>query len=233
HALGLAPELVLFLPEHGCLVTRFAAGPAAEPGDVRRPEVLAGVARHLRAFHGGPALPVRFDVIALGERHRELVRARGGTVPPAYDEAARLAARIAATLGGAEHALVPCHNDLLPSNFILPAGGPITIVDWEYAGMNDRYFDLGNLAVNNELSPADEQLLLEAYWEEPASERRLATLSLMRIFSDYREASWGLAQTVLSELDFDFPAYADKHLARMLDAAAGPDLEGWLRAATA
>ncbi len=31
------------------------------------------------------------------------------------------------------------------------------IVDWEYAGMGDRYFDLGNLSVNNDFAEADDE----------------------------------------------------------------------------
>ena len=44
----------------------------------------------------------------------------------------------------------PCHNDLLTANFI-DDGTRIRIVDWEYAGMGDRFFDLANFAVNNDL----------------------------------------------------------------------------------
>ena len=35
------------------------------------------------------------------------------------------------------------------------------IVDWEYAGMGNRYFDLGNLSVNNGFDEADDERLLE------------------------------------------------------------------------
>ena len=61
---------------------------------------------------------------------------------------------------------MPCHNDLLAANFI---AGPerLWIVDWEYAGMGDRYFDLANFAVNNELGEADEEALLGDYFGEP------------------------------------------------------------------
>ena len=48
----------------------------------------------------------------------------------------------------------PCHNDLLAANFIRGAE-QLWIVDWEYAGMGDRYFDLANFAVNNELGEAE------------------------------------------------------------------------------
>ena len=41
------------------------------------------------------------------------------------------------------------HNDLLNANFL--DDGSIRILDWEYAGMADPYFDLANFSVNNEL----------------------------------------------------------------------------------
>ena len=70
--------------------------------------------------------------------------------------------------------------------------------------MGNRYFDLGNLSVNNGLNEAGDEWLLECYWGEPCTRRRLATVRLMRIMSDFREAMWGVVQTAISEIDFDF-----------------------------
>ena len=42
----------------------------------------------------------------------------------------------------------------------------------------------------------------------------------MKFMSDFREAMWGVVQTVVSELDFDFDAYADKHFERLLETAS-------------
>ena len=53
----------------------------------------------------------------------------------------------------------------------------------------------------------------------------------MRFMSDFREAMWGVVQTALSELDFDFEGYAAKHFDRMLETAAHSDFETWLREA--
>ena len=61
---------------------------------------------------------------------------------------------------------MPAHNDLLPANF-LRDGERMQLIDWEYAGMGDRWFDLGNFAVNNELDDEQEAQLLEAYFGEP------------------------------------------------------------------
>ena len=44
----------------------------------------------------------------------------------------------------------------------------------------------------------------------------------MRIMSDFREGMWGVVQTAISELDFDFVAYADEHLGRVAAAFADP-----------
>ena len=74
-------------------------------------------------------------------------------LPDAYAEAHARAAEIEAALTGPEHEPVPCHDDLLAANFIRGADR-LWIVDWEYAGMGDRYFDLANFAVNNELDEA-------------------------------------------------------------------------------
>jgi thiamine kinase-like enzyme len=155
---------------------------------------------------------------------------RGAAVPVSYEWAAAAALRIEAVLVGPEHEPVPCHNDLLATNFIRTQRG-IRIVDWEYAGMNDRYFDLGNFAVNNELDEAGEAALLAAYFEAPASDRRLASLQLMRFMSDFREAMWGAVQSTISDLDFDFRDYCEKHFERMRELYAEGRLEQLLEEA--
>ena len=122
---------------------------------------------------------------------------------------------------------MPCHNDLLPANFIHD-GERLRIVDWEYAGMGNRYFDLANLSVNNGLNEAGDEWLLECYWGEPCTRRRLATVRLMRIMSDFREAMWGVVQSAISDIDFDFAAYAEEHFESVRAGFADPRFAVWL-----
>jgi hypothetical protein len=44
----------------------------------------------------------------------------------------------------------------------------------------------------------------------------------MRFMSDFREAMWGVLQGTISDLDFDFGAYAGKHFERLAAAEADP-----------
>jgi thiamine kinase-like enzyme len=221
--IGVGPEVVAYRPDLEVLVTRWVEGTPATPEELRVSPALEQVAAALRAIHGGPPLDARFDAFALVVEYRDEVRERGGTDPGGFHEAAAAAARIQSVLTGPDHDPVPCHNDLLPANF-LHDGDRIRIVDWEYAGMGDRFFDLGNLAVNNAFGPADEERLIAAYFGEPSG-RRLAALRLMRVMSDFREAMWGAVQDVVSELEFDYAAYRDEHFERLLAGVRAPEFE--------
>jgi thiamine kinase-like enzyme len=222
---GVGPEVVVMLDDPPCLVTRFVVGEPVSAEELREPAATAEVAAALRTLHAcGEQLPVEFSSFRVVESYAERIAARGGAVPSSYEWAAAAAHRIEAALVGPEHEPVPCHDDLLAANFLRSRRG-IRIVDWEYAGMGDRYFDLGNFAVNNELDAEGEAALLSAYFEAPASERRLASLRLMRFMSDFREAMWGAVQGTISDLDFDFDGYCEKHFERMRGFAADERLE--------
>src|SRR5215212_9718758 len=225
-ATGFGPEVLAFEQGLGCLVTAYIEGSpvTAEQLQGRIPELV----RPLRAIHAGSPLGNAFDPFAVVERYAELARERGGRVPAAVTELAGAAARIRPELRGPEHDPVPCHNDLLTAN-LLDDGERLRIVDWEYAGMGDRFFDLGNLSVNNGFAEADDERLLAAYFGEPATPRRFAALRLMRILSDLREGMWGVVQTAISTLDFDFAGYADEHLERVAAGLADPRFDTWLR----
>lgn len=228
--LGIGPALVA--AGEGYLVTEYLD---AAPVDSARLRADPGsVARGLRAFHDcGLRLPTRFWVPDLLADYAAIVIEQGGWLPDRYGAARALADRIGAALPLVDP--VPCHDDLLGGNLLARREAPTVaiLVDWEYAGMGHRMFDLGNLAVNNDFDAAAEERLLEAYFGESPTPRRRAALALMRILSDAREAAWGVLQGVISELDFDFGAYARAHFRRLERAAAHPQLEEWLDGATA
>ena len=146
---GVAPPVAALLEDPPCLVTTFIERQRDDAEELRE----AGRARGggLGALHDSGA-PCRARSTPSGSssptpRPR---RERGAEIPDVYGEAHGHADEIEAALSGPEHEPGP-----LPQR---PPGGQLPrrrravwIVDWEYAGMGDRYFDLGNFAVNNEL----------------------------------------------------------------------------------
>jgi len=213
--LGFAPRVVTLLEDPPCLVTAFVSGEPAGPGDLRDGETVAEVARLLRSLHESKAeLPTPFDPFRLAEEYAATARSHGAEPPAGYDESLAAAREVQEAVRGQDgHEPVPAHNDLLPANF-LRDGHHLQLIDWEYAGMGDRWFDLGNFAANNELDDAGERTLLEAYFGSTPDDRELATLKLFRFVSDFREGMWGTVQSVLSDVEFDFRAYAERHFER-------------------
>ncbi len=225
--LGIAPAVAAALED--CLVTRFLSCAPLDSQAIA--ERVGEIARALRRFHTTAArLPVSFWVPELLEDYARVVRQRAGTLPSAFAEAVAVAARIARAVPLSQPR--PCHNDLLAGNILRARDdGRMMIVDWEDAGMGHPCFDLGNLSINNDFDEATDERLLAAYCgEEPSSGAR-ATLKLMRVLSDAREAAWGVVQAAISELDFDFERYGREHFERLHAAAAHPDFDAWLAAA--
>jgi thiamine kinase-like enzyme len=223
--LGFAPRVVTLLDDPQCLVTAFVDGAAAD-GAYMRDGAIPEVARDLRALHdSGLELPKQFDPFSLVEDYAETARSHGAELPDSYDKLLAGMKQVErAVRDKPGHEPVPAHNDLLPANF-LHDGGRIQLIDWEYAGMGDRWFDLGNFAANNELSEEQEADVLHAYYGTPPDEVALATLRLFRFVSDFREGMWATVQSVLSDVDFDFRAYARKHFERAEKALADPRFE--------
>jgi len=195
---------------------------------MQRRDRLAAVAASLRRVHDGPAIPGLFVPFRIVEAYRALALARGVAIPPEYEIAMAVARRIELAFLTAPLELRACHNDLLNANFI-DDGSRIRIVDWEYAGMGDPFFDLGNFAVNHELDGDGEAALLAAYDGGTVRRDHLARLRLMRLVSDFREAMWGVLQQGISTLDVDFRAYAAEHFDRLLAGASTPAFEAELR----
>jgi thiamine kinase-like enzyme len=228
-AAGLAPEAVYFVEPEGYLITRFITGQPVTPDEMRQPEIIEQLAGLLQRVHALPPIPGSFSPFRVVDDYRRLADARGVTGWPADFEA--LLARgqaIEAAFKRDPAFPCPCHNDLLNENFLREAGsGRIYLLDWEYAGMGDSYFDLANLAAHHRFTDEHDALLLRAYFGE-ATPRRLARLRLMKCMSDFREAMWGMLQLGLSSLNFDFRGYATDFFGRLRARLADPRVEEWL-----
>jgi thiamine kinase-like enzyme len=220
-ALGVAPEVVAFDPEHGFLVRRFVPGRVLEPADVRTPARLERVTGSLRRLHRTGAGGGRFSAFEVIRAYHRLACDRRVALPGQLAAALRILNALERVLQ-AEGLPVPCHNDLLPANLI-DDEHCVRIIDWEYAGMGDPFFDLANLAANCEFGASDECALLSCYFGE-AHASHLLRLRRMRLVSDLREAMWGFVQVGISTLPVDYVEYGQRHLRRFFDQLQHCDL---------
>ena len=229
-SLGIGAEVVFADGSRDLMVTRFIRGSVMTSETAAEPRTLRRLVDSIRRTHEGPEFPGVFSAFdAVRQLHRSAVE-HGVSLPTEVAEALSRLTLIEQAIGRPDRPR-PCHNDLLPGNFI-DDGERIRIIDWEYAAMGDRFFDLGNLAVNLSLNEDSCRALLAEYFGRTHPED-LARVYLMRMASDMREACWGFLQVGLSTLDFDFRAYGMKHLDRFLAHTAAPEFPSLLQQASA
>lgn len=216
---GLSPEVIHASP--GALVLRFIeGGRPLTPADVRDPATLARVValvrrchRDVRAHLRGPA-PF-FWVFCVLEDYFATLGEGASRWAPELSRLAAASAALEAAVGSID--LVFGHNDLLAAN-VIDDGDRLWLIDWEYAGYGSPLFDLGGLSSNNELSPEDDERLLEAYFERPPDDALRRRFAAMRCASLLREATWGMVSELHLTLPIDYAAYTRENLARFTRA---------------
>lgn len=222
---GVGADVVHFLPAEDALITHFISGDSISPERAAQPDMLKRIVSAMHRYHAGSAFPGTFSPFQTVRTYHALAHEHGVTFPDTLPQIFTLMQQIETALRPVQQ-MRPCHNDLLASNFI-DDGQSIRIIDWEYAAMGDLFFDLGNFAVNQEFSSEQCVHLLQCYFGEvrPVDE---AHLHLMRLASDLRESFWGFLQLGVSELDFDYKAYAHHHLNRFLHNVSTASFQQWL-----
>jgi thiamine kinase-like enzyme len=224
--LGIAPEVMFFIRPEGYLVTRFISGRTILPEELRQPENILRVVAALQKIHSMPPIPGLFDSFQVVRDYTEIAQRYNVQFPVKFDWLISRMNDAEAALRSQPLTARPCHNDLLNANFLV-TDQQIYILDWEYAGMGDIFFDLANFSNNHELSRDEDHLLLDCYFGK-VSPPHLAHLNIMKIMSDFREAMWGQVQIGISDLDFDFREYANKHFERLTKNIQNPDWNQWL-----
>jgi thiamine kinase-like enzyme len=224
HAVGLSPEVVYHEP--GAFVLRFIEGRTLKPEDVRPRAMLERIVPLLHTCHRrmpeqvrGPAL--MFWVFHVLRDYAARLHEEGARMRSALPRLMEIAQRLERAVGPID--LVYGHNDLLPANLI-DDGRRLWLIDWEYGGYNSPLFDLGNLASNNGLAPADEHWLLEAYFERPLTDELRRRYAAMKCASLLREAMWSMVSEMHFTLDFDYVAYSNEYLRRFETAQKALEL---------
>jgi thiamine kinase-like enzyme len=234
---GFGAKVVAFLEPEQFLVTEFLH--ADEVPDLEVGTTIEHVGTILARTHASKPVATEFNCFEIAKQYARVAAQHLVPLPSILTEALRIAERVRAVFAKRHEPLVPAHNDLLNANFLRSrndeiASSKLWLIDWEYAGMNNRWFDLGNLVTNNHISEAGQIRLLESYLSTPgqkrsATEGALARITLMAVMSDLREAMWGVAQQGLSTIDFDYATYANDHFTRMLTNAASPSFSDALQ----
>ena len=229
---GIAPPVIHADPATGLMVTRFIPDTVTMTPDLFRSRTGSPerAARAFRRLHdSGEVFPARFDLFAMIDEYSTLLGTKSVSLPTGYTAALEDAQAARKALAAHPVALVPCHCDPLCENF-LDTGTRMWIVDWEYSGMNDPMWDLGDLSVEAGFDAAQDAALLHAYFGGPPHPADHGRMVIYKAMCDLLWTLWGLIQHANGNPADDFLAYADGRFARCRALMQSPAFRDHLEA---
>jgi thiamine kinase-like enzyme len=196
---GFTPCSLYFNGRTGVKITPYLAeARTLDPASAREPEKIERVAALLARFHSSSIRFVNdFDVFKLANIYERVARSRFARF---FDNYNRVRGRILALerpLAGIAGAKVACHNDLVPENMLETAEG-LTLIDWEYSGMNDPAWDLASFSLESGFDEAQDKRFLESYSRGSVQPRMRLRVAAYRLLQDYLWSLWSLLQETAS-----------------------------------
>lgn len=213
---GVSPRVIWADPDSGIMVTEHVPGittmtpelfksRAGSPG--RAGEVLA------RLHHSGVAFDFRFELFSMIESYLEVLSTKDVQLPEGYHDIVKAAEPVRQAINEHPVPLVPCHCDPLCENF-LDDGEKMWIVDWEYSGMNDPLWDVGDVSVEALMDEKQEAELLRGYFGREPTAAEKGRVVIYKAMCDLLWTLWGLIQLADKNPADDFWAYATTRFER-------------------
>jgi len=209
-AAGVGAEVVFFDAADGLMLCRYLENTCTMTPDSFRTTTgaPARAARALKRMHDcGQPFEFRFELFSMIDEYLGVLAKLGATLPDGYHDVVEEAGAVRQVLHRHPGTLAPCHCDPLCENF-LDDGARMWVVDWEYSGMNDPIWDLGDLSVEAGFSEAHDWEMMEAYCGATPPSAVFGRMVVYKAMCDLLWTLWGLIQHANNNPAEDFWAYA-------------------------
>jgi len=225
---GVGPAVAYQIDPEGALVIDFVEGEIMHPDTIAgHPERLKQVVETVKVFHDKAVFSHKIKIFDMLRRYTKLAGEIGHPIPARLQSLLVVANDIEKATARNAPTDVACHNDLLSENFIIDADGKMWIIDWEYGGTTDPYFDLGDFVMEHPFSREEERLIIEAYCGG-MDEGRFGRMMLYKVVSAAWWGVWAMIQFKVSQIDFDYMEWAMDRVGRAERTVADPDFDTWM-----
>ena len=222
---GVSPEVLYFDARDGVMVTRFIEGAQTmSPAAFKLNAGAAGRAgKAFRRLHtSGAVFPFRFELFSMIDDYLKVLSTKDVTLPSGYHDVVREAEDVRSALAAHPLPNVACHCDPLCENF-LDTGTRMWIVDWEYSGMNDPMWDLGDLSVEGKFDADQDEEMIRAYFGGAPRPAERGRIVIYKAMCDLLWTLWGLIQHANQNPADDFWRYSINRFERCKALMATPD----------
>lgn len=212
--LGISPRVIHYLPDQHITVIEFLDSYTLKNPDFLKEELWDEIVKPIQLVHdSGIVIDKVFHPLTEIKRMYGLLNELGASFPEFdIDGTIERLEKIDAVAGLSPDDYVLCHNDLLAENFLLMneksrGTSSMYLIDWEYAGMNYRYYELGDMFQEILVSREVELKLMELYFRGEDLERNVYLTDLFKPFPDIFWFLWSLIQKTVSTIEFDYYNY--------------------------
>lgn len=234
-AAGVSAEVLWADPDTGNMVCDCIEGIVTMTPDLFRSRAgspaRAGVA--LRQLHDArEPFRFRFELFSMIDDYLKVLSTKKTDLPEGYAQVVAEAEPIKRLLAEKPGDLVPSHCDPLCENF-LDDGTRMWVVDYEYSGMNDPLWDLGDLSVEAGLSDEQDIEMLTAYFGQAPTPEQIGRTVIYKAMCDLLWTLWGLIQHADGNPAEDFWAYSTGRFKRCKALMSDPAFAGHVEAVRA
>jgi len=213
---GVSAEVLHVDVQTGLMLTRYLEGTETMSAKLfrQRPGAPARAGQAFRRLHDYEGeFKFQFRLFDMINDYREFLARRQAQLPTGYEDIVAEALKIKSLIDKRPIQSRSCHCDPLCENF-LDDGEKMWIVDWEYSGMNDPYWDLGDLSVEGEFNEAQDREMMLSYEGRDVPDWAMARMVVYKAMCDLLWTLWGLIQHVNNNPAEDFWAYAENRFNR-------------------
>ncbi len=215
--IGVSSKLVKYMPEAGVTIVEFIDDSIVLTNEHFLDKSLyRKIVDPIRKIHNsGVKLKKVFNPVVEVGKMASILEGLNVKYPEFdIDETVKRLEKLSAVINISEADFTACHNDLLADNFILikekfkhKYDSPMYIIDWEYAGMAPKYYDIADMFQEVLVPREAEKLIVTEYCDGQDFDKTLYHIDLFKPFPDIYWFLWSLIQLNISTIEFDFYNY--------------------------
>ncbi len=215
--IGVSSDVVKYMPEKGVTIVEFIGNSIVLTNDhFLDPSLHPAIVDPIRRIHeSGVKLDKVFTPLVEVKKMASIL-ADLDVSHPEFDIAGviRRLDKLAGVIDIPEDRYTACHNDLLADNFILineeardKYESPMYLIDWEYAGMAPKYYDIADMFQEILVPREAEKQIVKEYCNGEDFDRVLYYIDLFKPYPDIYWFLWSLIQLKNSKIEFDYYDY--------------------------
>jgi thiamine kinase-like enzyme len=197
---GVGAKVRHSLPDMPAIVLEYIDGKTLTTPELSEAEYIPRIGRAIRELHDrSPAMNNQIDIFKFLDDYLGLLERFDLEAPDGMLEYLPTMRQIQAALQAHAMKPVPSNNDLLARNVM--DDGRIRLIDYDFSGMNDPMFDVGDVAMEGDYDPGQTATVCDAYF----GEHNPTQYARARLFSVCAQYTWSLLFLGMDRLLTDSP----------------------------